>query len=50
LKPPDRGHYDLHYKEKYDAFQSQVRIKKTTSMQRALSDQQNILRLWFMRL
>jgi hypothetical protein len=39
-----RRHYDARHKEKYDVFQGQVRTDKSKSLQRALSDQQNIFR------
>jgi hypothetical protein len=35
-------HYDARHEEKYDVFQGQVRTNKSKSLQRALSDQQNV--------
>jgi hypothetical protein len=35
-------HYDARHEETYDVFQGQVRTDKYKSLQRALSDQQNV--------
>jgi hypothetical protein len=37
-------HYDARHKEKYDVFQGQVRTCKSKSLERAILDQQNILK------
>jgi aromatic ring hydroxylase len=39
-----KRHYDARHEEKYDVFQGQVRTDKSKSLQRALSDQQNIFK------